>query len=102
MMTDEFDRAVDVEALRLAKKPDTAILFDLEAFHSQKFCIEREYLLRRLKSVDTGHHQTCHCKEGTHESLLGKIISWATDDLGQKNECNTSGLMAYSESANRR
>jgi hypothetical protein len=57
--------------------------------HSEKIHVEQDYLLGRLKSVDTGYHQRRRCMEGTRESLLKTIITWATNDSRQMGEGNT-------------
>ena len=58
-------------------------------FHAQWYCLEQEVLLRRLKYVETGYHWDRSCMEGTRESLLHQIITWAADYSTQKASGNT-------------
>ena len=48
--------------------------------------IEQEFLLTRLKRVETGYDLALCCMEGTRETLLNQIIAWAA------NESNTSNV----------
>jgi hypothetical protein len=50
---------------------------------------DHEVWLGRLKPVDTGYNQASCCMKGTRESLLGQIITWATNNSNQKGEGNT-------------
>src|SRR5258706_946936 len=49
-------------------------------------CVEQEFLLTRLKRVDTGYGLKVCCMEGTRETLLNEITAWAA------NESDTSNL----------
>jgi hypothetical protein len=70
------------------QKTGTGHCFD-PASPFSKICVEQEYLLARLKSVDAGYHQDRRCMEGTRGSLLKNIITWATNDPGQNDEGST-------------
>src|SRR5258706_15784646 len=49
-------------------------------------CVEQEFLLTRLKRVETGYDLKLCCMEGTRETLLNEITAWAA------NESDTSNL----------
>jgi len=51
--------------------------------------LEEDLLLRPLKRAETGHNWNLRCMEGTRQSLLNRIIAWATNESGQKDESNT-------------
>jgi len=83
---EDFNHAVDVEALRLAKKSGRHLL-RLPGDHSFSMVrVEQEFLLTRLKRVETGYDLKLCCMEGTRETLLNQIMVWAT------NESYTSNL----------
>jgi len=42
-------------------------------------CVEQEFLLTRLKRVETGYDLTLCCMEGTRETLLNQLIAWAAN-----------------------
>ena len=78
---EDFDRAVNVEALRLAKetgKPRCPNL-NMAIDHSEYFRVEQELLLGRLKSVEAGYDLDRRCMEGTRQSILNRIITWVTN-----------------------
>jgi hypothetical protein len=62
---------------------------ELATSYSQQLCVEQDYLIGRLKSVDTGYHQALRCMEGTRQFLLDEIMDWSTRKLGQDDESNT-------------
>jgi hypothetical protein len=62
---------------------------DMATIYSQQPSVEQEYLIGRLKSVETGYHQDLRCMEGTRQFLLDQIIDWSTRKLGQNSESNT-------------
>jgi len=47
--------------------------------------IEQEFLLTRLKRVDTGYDLTLCCMEGTRETLLNQIMTWAANGSDTRN-----------------
>ena len=49
-------------------------------------CVEQEFLLTRLKRVETGYDLTLCCMAGTREALLNHIMAWSA------NESNTSNI----------
>ena len=83
----DFNRAVNVEALRRIKETGEHLL--LMIIHSQLLCVEQELLLGRLKSVETNYHQDFRCMDGTRESLLKQLVDWATKEPGKGEERNT-------------
>ena len=83
---EDFDRAVNIEALRRIKETGEHIF--LVMVHSQLRHVEQELLLGRLKSVETNYHQDFGCMDGTREMLLRQVIDWATKESGQKQDSN--------------
>src|SRR6266404_2633367 len=79
---EDFDRAVNVEALRRIK--ETGEHSFLAMVHSQLVGVEQELLLWRLKAVETNYHQDFGCMEGTREFLLKQLIEWATKEPGDE------------------
>ena len=84
---EDFDRAVNVEALRRIK--ETGEYLFLMIVHSQLLRTEQEALLGRLEPVKTNYHQDFCCMDGTREMLLKRVIDWATKESEQKQESNT-------------
>jgi Cdc6-like AAA superfamily ATPase len=91
---EDFDRAVSVEALRLAKEQ---VLFSKEAgkhslpqSHGGSLSaisdveqVQQDLWLRaRLKPIDTSYNWELRCMEGTRESILNQIMAWATTSSG--------------------
>ena len=83
----DFNRAVNVEALRRIKETGEH-LFPVMV-HSQFLRVEQELLLGRLKSVETNYHQDFRCMDGTREFLLKQLKDWVTKEPGQRGEGNT-------------
>ena len=83
---EDFDRAVNVEALRSAKKTGEHLF--LAVVHSHLLRAEEAVLLGRLEPVKTSYHQDFRCIPGTREFLLKKVTSWATKEPGRE-ESNT-------------
>jgi len=77
---EDFNHAVDVEALRLAKKNGTHVS-SLPGDHPFSMArVEQEFLLTRLKRVETGYDLKLCCMEGTRGSLLNQIMAWAANE----------------------
>ena len=88
----DFDRAVNVEALKGIK--ETGEHFFLMVVHSQLLRVEEGLLLARLETVRTNYDRELRCMDGTREFLLEHLMNWASKEPGQK-ESNTywiSGL----------
>ena len=47
--------------------------------------VEQEFLLTRLKRVETGYDLTLCCMEGTRETLLNHIMAWASNESDTSN-----------------
>src|SRR5258706_7340181 len=78
---EDFNHAVDVEALRLAKKNGKHWL-NLPGHYSFSTArVEQEFLLTRLKRVEAGYDLTLCCMEGTREALLNQTMAWAANEL---------------------
>jgi hypothetical protein len=73
----------------LLRRLVSAHCLDLAPIYFQQSCVEQDYLIGRLKSVETGYHQALRCMEGTRQLLLDQIMDWSTHKLGQNNESNT-------------
>src|SRR5258706_1247672 len=86
---EDFNHAVDVEALRLAKRNGKHVL---TAPSNNPFSIacaearaEQDLLLTRLKCVETGYDLAHCCMEGTRETLLKQIMAWAANESDKSN-----------------
>ncbi len=88
---EDFDRALDVEALRLAKK-NGQHLSPLPGHNSFSVArVEQEFLLARLKSVETGYD--------TRETLLNQIMDWAANESDTRNIYWAHGLPGIGKTA---
>ena len=47
--------------------------------------VEQEFLLTRLKRVETGYDLTLCCMEGTREKLLNQVMAWAANESDMSN-----------------
>ena len=86
---EDFNHAVDVEALRLVKKSGEYSLSRSGDNSCSVVRVEQEFLLMRLKRVETGYSRRLCCMEGTRQSLLNQIIAWVANKSGQKDESRT-------------
>jgi hypothetical protein len=75
---EDFDRAVNVEALRLAKETRKHLPSQPCDSPFSVFCVEQELLLGRLRSVEAGYDLNRRCMEGTRQSILNRIMDWVT------------------------
>ena len=82
---EDFDRAMNIEALRRSKETGTWLLSRCFMLSG---CAEQELLLRRLKRIDTSYNRQFCCMGGTREALLSKVVTWATDESAQKDGGN--------------
>ena len=59
--------------------------------HSQWSHVDQALILERLEHVKTGYgyDRELRCMDGTRESLLNNIITWATDRSAEQNRSNT-------------
>jgi hypothetical protein len=81
---EDFDRAVNVEALRLAKEigmhsssQSSDISFSLVLPVEQ---VQQDlWLRRRLRPAETSYSRNLRCMDGTREAILDQILAWATD-----------------------
>ena len=82
---EDFNHAVDVEALRLTKKIGKHLL-PLPGDHSFSMApVEQDFLLTRLKRVETGYDLALRCMEGTRVTPLDQIMAWAADASDSSN-----------------
>ena len=86
---EDFDRAVNVEALFLAKSSGRRSLSQFGDTSFSVIPIEQKVLLKRLKCVETSYNRTLCCMEGTRESLLHHIKAWVANESGEKGMGNT-------------
>ena len=89
---EDFMRAVDIEALCLAKKSGKHALDYLERACSQCYCTEQDLLLKQLEPVKTNYHQDRRCMEGTREYILNRTIAWVSNS---EEGSGTSGVNTY-------
>jgi len=75
-----FDRAVNVEALRLVKETGEHSCANLVRFLSEQFRVEQKSLLERLEPVKTGYNLNRRCMEGTRESILNRVMAWVAEE----------------------
>jgi len=91
---EEFVHAVDVEALRVAKRSGKHSLHQ-SAPHSQCVLEEQDLLIRRLKPVETGYHQDNRCMDGTRKVLLKEITDWVASIPEQGNILHSNTYWIY-------
>jgi len=96
---EDFNHAVDVEALRLAKKNGQHLSPSPGHNSFSVARVEQEFLLTRLKRVETGYDLTLRCMEGTRETLLNQIIDWAANESDTRNIYWTHGLPGIGKTA---
>jgi len=96
---EDFNRAVDVETLRLARKNGKPLLsLPVDDPHSMTH-VEEEFLLTRLKRVETGYDWKLRCMEGTRETLLNQITAWAANESETGNLYWIHGLPAIGKTS---
>jgi len=87
---EDFDRAVNVEGLRLARETSKRTLFSNRRCPSliRSFRVELVqqdlWLRKRLEPVKTSYDQKRCCMEGTREFVLNQIVAWVTNGPGQE------------------
>src|SRR5258706_11482774 len=88
---EDFNHAVDVEVLRLAKKHGKHLFQNCDKSFSMAR-VEQEFLLTRVNRVETGYDLTLCCMGGTRETLLNQMMAWAANESDTKNIYWTHGL----------
>ena len=63
--------------------------------------VEQEFLLTRLKRVETGYDLTLCCMAGTRETLLNQIMAWAANESDPSNIYWIHGLPGIGKSFTR-
>src|ERR1700679_2206318 len=71
---EDFDRAVNIEALRQAKETGKHSLSLPRDSYSNWLRVDEKLLLERLKSVEAGHDSERGCMEGTRQAILHQIL----------------------------
>ena len=96
---EDFNHAVDVEALRLAKRNGEHLL-PLPGHNSFSVApVEQEFLLTRFKRVETGYDRTLCCMQGTRETLLNQIMDWVANESDTRNVYWAHGLPGIGKTA---
>jgi len=95
---EDFNHAVDVEVLRLAKKHGKHLFQTCDKSFSMAR-VEQEFLLTRLNRVETGYDLTLCCMGGTRETLLNQMMAWAANESDTKNIYWTHGLPGIGKTA---
>ena len=90
---EDFMRAVDVEALYLAKRSGKHPLSQSSDSTFSVVYVEQELLLGRLKYIEAGYHQDACCMEGTRKFLLKEIVDWV--NLVQKDVLQSNIYWLY-------
>ena len=82
---EDFNHAVDLEALRLCKNIGRH-LWPLPGDNSFSTArVEQEFLLTRLERVKTGYDLKLCCMGGTREALLNQIMAWVANESDARN-----------------
>jgi hypothetical protein len=93
---EDFDRAMNVETLRLVKENRTYSFPNLVTVYSQLLHVElvqQDLLLeKRLKPTRTSYNHTLCCMEGTRQSILNQVIAWVANGSGPSNTYWIYGL----------
>jgi hypothetical protein len=86
---EDFDRAMDVETLRLVKDNRTHSFLNLMIMYSQLLHVElvqQDLLLeKRLKPTRTSYNHALCCMEGTRQSILNQVLAWVANEAGPNN-----------------
>jgi hypothetical protein len=93
---EDFDRAMNVETLRLVKENRMHSFLNLMIVCSQLLHVElfqQDLLLeKRLKPTRTSYNHELCCMEGTRQSILNQVISWVANGPGPSNTYWIYGL----------
>jgi Cdc6-like AAA superfamily ATPase len=76
---EDFDRAVNVEALRLVKETGKHLSSQAGDIWFSVIPSEQQFLLERLDPIRAGYDLDHLCMEGTRQSILNEIVSWVAD-----------------------
>ena len=94
----DFERAVNVEALRLAKRSGK---HSLSQYSVSPFSVvyvelvEQELLLRRLKPIETNYNQSLRCMDGTRKSRLKEIVDWVANKSEERDLLQSNTYWIY-------
>jgi hypothetical protein len=93
---EDFDRAMNVETLRLVKENRTHAFLKLAIVYSQLLHVElvqQDLLLeKRLKPTRTSYNHTLCCMEGTRQSILNQVTAWVANGSEPSNTYWIYGL----------
>src|SRR5258706_5570977 len=95
---EDFDRAMNFEALCLANETSKLSFINPSIGDPQGFGVERveqELLFRRLMPIKTGYHRNLCCMEGTRQSLLNQITDSVANKSGQENVLQRNAYWLY-------
>ena len=76
---EDFDRAMNIEALRLVKETGKHSFASTWQSCTQWLYVEQELLLGRLNFVEAGYDLDRCCMEGTRQSILNQITAWVNN-----------------------
>ena len=88
---EDFDRAVNVEALRLAKETGKQALSQFGENSFSVVRVEQQFLLERLEPVKAGagYDLDRRCMEGTRQSILNRVVAWVSERKNDGSRSNT-------------
>jgi hypothetical protein len=117
---EDFDRAVNVEALHLANDASKRLAsqysdgsfsvigveraeqervererVEQERVEQERVEQEQEFLFRRLVPVKAGYHRSLRCMDGTRQSLLNQIMGWVASKSGQEDVLQSNAYWFY-------
>jgi hypothetical protein len=107
---EDFDRAVLVEALRLANEASKSHFLNPSIVDPHAFGVEqaeqeraererveqeRAELERRLEPVKTSYHHNLRCMDGTRQSLLTHIMDWVANKSAQESVIQSNVYWFY-------
>ncbi len=76
---EDFDRAVNIEALRLIKESGKHSLSRPGDISFLVVHVEQQFLLERLEPTKAGYDLDQLCMEGTRQSILDQIMCWVAE-----------------------
>src|SRR5258706_9993113 len=76
---EDFDRAVNIEALRLIKESGKHSLSRPGDISFLVVRVEQQFLLERLEPTKAGYDLDQLCMEGTRQSILDQIMCWVAE-----------------------
>ena len=76
----------DTQGFGIERAEQERVLVErVEKERVEKERVEQDFLLRRLKPVETGYHRKLRCMDSTRQTLLNQITDWVSNKHGQEN-----------------